>query len=79
MLVHKNESDDPKMKFLLISNIFMIHFRSGPMAGRTAVFNRESVFIFGHNLANANLMDFVTSYDEFYIDWIHPNQSGFVF
>jgi len=79
LLVHKNESDDLKMKFYWwISNIFMIHFRSGPMAGRTAVFNRESVFIFGHNLANANLMDFVTSSDEFYIDWVHPDKSGFV-
>jgi hypothetical protein len=52
--------------------------RTGPMAGETAVLDRQDVFIFGHNLANANLMDFVKLSDEFYIEWIHPDQSRFV-
>ena len=66
-----------KMKIWILK-IVINHLRNGPMAGQTAVFDRESVFIFGHNLANANLMDLVTSSDEFYVDWIHPDQSRFV-
>ena len=60
---------DPPLA-LLFDKVHLHPFfaRSGCFSSQMAYFERQNVYIFGHNLRNANLMDFMFATDDYKVE-----------